>query len=80
MAPKPPNGTPRPQQQVPVLRTTMLHQFSFAVAPQPGGGRVLTITVPPGEQIVLPFDADPANSLGRAMLAPSIAVPDAPLQ
>jgi hypothetical protein len=65
---------------VPVLRTTMLHHFNWAVAPRPDGGRVLTITVPPGEQIVLPFDADPANSLGRAMLAPSIAVPDAPLQ
>lgn len=81
MATKPPNGPPPPQrQQVPVLRTTMLHHFAFAVAPRPDGGRVLTITVPPGEQLVFPFDAEPANALGRQLLGPSIAVPDGPLQ
>lgn len=70
--PKAPQNQP---QGIPLLRTTVLHQFGWAVVPQPDGGRVLQVDTPTGERFILPFDADAALQAGHALSAPNVAVP-----
>lgn len=78
--PRAPQNQPHAM-QVPLLRTTVLHQFGWSVGTSSDGGRVLQVDTPTGERFVLPFGPDIALQVGRALSAPNVAVPtpDVPL-
>lgn len=59
-------------QQVPV-KQTIYPAVNVGVQRQPDGTRLLVISAP-GEQLVFPMTAEAAETIGRALTAPSVAV------
>lgn len=71
--PTPP--APQNQVQIPITKTSIHHQFISEVQDLPNGGRQLTIVLFNGEVLAFPFEREPAEQLGRQLLAPRVEVP-----
>lgn len=67
-----------PQVQIVVSKETRFLNFAVSsIDPLPAGGMEVSFIVPQtGELLVFPLNQEAAEKLGRALLAPSVVVPN----
>jgi hypothetical protein len=64
-----------PQAGTPPQKQTTYNGVGYQVTPVPGGGAILMFATP-AEVIAFPLDSAAREAIGKALLAPSVVVPN----